>query len=117
MLESARLTTSQLRGDLDVAAKPVDFDHSTLVRLADHAIKLLREFIALNPADRHKMTELLAELEEVIVEFRRKRPPLTFRRETPTLHLVRACAICGVEIGRLADRGSIFPNSFYLSLK
>ena len=64
-----------------MAAKPVDLNYSTLVRLADHASKLLGEFVALDPADRHEMTELLAELEHVIAEFRRLRPPRRFERE------------------------------------
>jgi hypothetical protein len=81
-----------------MAAKPVDLDHSALVRLADHASKLLGEFVALDPADRHEMTELLAELEHVIAEFRRLRPPPAFRKGAPTLRLVRICAICEVEI-------------------
>ena len=89
-----------------MAAKPVDFDYSVLVRLADHASKLLREFTELDdPADRQKMPELLAELEHLIGEFRRLRPPPTlrngpptFRNGPPTLRLVRKCAICGLEI-------------------
>jgi hypothetical protein len=58
-----------------VAAKPVDGDSSALLKLANHASKLLREFTDLEPGQRYRMAELLAELEHVIAEFRRLRPP------------------------------------------
>ena len=64
-----------------MAAKPADFDVSVLVSLADHASKLLLEFTELDdPADSQKMPELLAELEHLIAEFRRLRPPPTFQK-------------------------------------
>jgi hypothetical protein len=82
-----------------VAAKPVDSDHLSIVRLANHASKLARQFIELESIDRYRMVELLAELEHVIAEFRRLRPPPTFRREpAPSLRVVRVCTICELEI-------------------
>jgi hypothetical protein len=80
-----------------VAAKPVDYDESALVRLSNHAVKVVREFIHTHPADRHRLAELHAELDHVVAEFRRLRPPPTFRKE-PALRLVRFCSICQLEI-------------------
>jgi hypothetical protein len=95
---------------LEVAAKPVDDDYSTLVRLANHASKLLREFIAMDPG-LYRTRELLSELEHVIAEFRSLQPPPTLDKE-PALHIVQKCLICKLEIE--ADQESFeTPEAVY----
>jgi hypothetical protein len=98
-----------------VAAKPVDRDHSSLVKLANHASKLLREFIELEPADRHRMTELLAELQNVIAEFRRLRPPPAFRKDHGGLRLIRTCAICRESVNEDEAEHFETPGAVYHS--
>jgi hypothetical protein len=95
-----------------VAAKPVDRDNSALVKLANHASKLLQQFIDLEPSERFKTVELLAELEHVITEFRRLRPPPTFRKDA-NLRLVRTCAICRESILEDADMHFETPGAAY----
>jgi hypothetical protein len=84
-----------------VAAKPVETDSSILVSLAEHAQKVLQEFVGLRSADKHRASELVAELEHVVAEFRRLRPPPPLRGG---LRLMRPpgglphCPICEDEI-------------------
>jgi hypothetical protein len=85
-----------------VAAKPVDGDSSALLKLANHASKLLREFTDLEPGQRYRMAELLAELEHVIAEFRRLRPP-------PDLPQ-RASATNGADVLDLRTRNQRAPR-------
>src|SRR5215469_4731335 len=83
-----------------MAAKPVDPDLLLLADLADHAHKLINEFISLPWAERERATDLLAEIQLVIAEFRRLRPPLPLGsvRAARALRLVTtkpSCEICG----------------------
>ena len=102
-----------------MAAKPVDTDNSILVSLADHAQKILQEFVDLGRDDKSRGVELLAELDHVVAEFRRLRPPPTFR--TPKhLSLVRTsgeetplCIICGKEVDRLSSSFFETPGAAY----
>ena len=77
-----------------MAAKPVDPDLAFLSDLADHAHRLINEFISLSASERERSVDLLFEIQHVLSEFKRLRPPPTFR----TLRLVRhkpCCEICG----------------------
>lgn len=79
-----------------MAAKPIDPDLSFLADLADHAHKLIDEFISLPSSERERATELLYEIQYVISEFKNLRPPPTFAARK--LHLVSpssVCEICG----------------------
>lgn len=80
-----------------MAAKPVDPDRLVLSTLADHAHKLLREFIALPNRELERATELTAEFEHVVAEFKRLRPPPPFKGSRH-LRLAeprpRRCSIC-----------------------
>jgi len=58
-----------------MAAKPVDSDVGVLSALAVHAHKLLNDFISLSLDQRTRAAELVYELERVVAEFRRLRPP------------------------------------------
>lgn len=75
----------------------MDGDFDVLTKLAHHAHHLVNRFIETSNKDRHRAAEMLVELEHVIDEFNRLRPPPLFRKER-ALHLVsdRLCAICGV---------------------
>jgi hypothetical protein len=84
-----------------MAAKPIDTDLTILADLAEHAHKLLHEFVD-RPPTQDRAAELLAELEHVIVEFKRLRPPPTFK---PERHLrpvdpVRLCGVCSRPVDR-----------------
>ena len=78
-----------------MAAKPADPDFTILSNLADHAHKLLREFVDRPLVTQERSAELLAELEYVITEFKRLRPPPTFKAER-RLRLVDSMRLCGV---------------------
>lgn len=80
-----------------MAAKPVDPNPSFLADLADHAHKLIDQFISLPASERERAIELLYEVQFVISEFRRLRPPPTFATARK-LRLVSArpvCEVCG----------------------
>ena len=79
-----------------MVAKPDDpgFNVTFLADLADHADKLLNEFLALPASERGRATDLIAEVQHVIAEFRRLRPPPTVVKRR--LHLVKAGELCGV---------------------
>ena len=92
-------------GDL-VAAKAQESNLGLLSGLADHAHKLLREFVGLPNSKTQRAAELLADLEQVIAEFKRLRPPPTFKRTRP-LQVIpfeesRPCSVCGrpVDLGK-----------------
>jgi len=72
-----------------VATKPIDpsFNIEFLADLADHAHKLINQFLELPASQRERATELLDEVQHVISEFRRLRPPPTFAKSR--LHLVK----------------------------
>jgi hypothetical protein len=85
-----------------MAAKPADPDLTILSNLADHAHKLLHEFVDQPLVTQERGAELLAELEHVILEFKRLRPPPTFKPER-RLHLVdpvRLCSVCSKPVDR-----------------
>lgn len=66
-----------------MAAKPViDPDFALLSNLADHAQRLIKEFVELPREDRQGASELLSELEHVVEEFKRLRPTPIFKRES-----------------------------------
>jgi hypothetical protein len=78
-----------------MAAKPIDPDTRMLVDLARHAQKLLADFIDGPPKSVSEQRKLLAEMEEVVREFRLLLPA-TFARE-PHLRVVGRepmCVIC-----------------------
>ena len=58
-----------------MAAKAQEPDVDLLSSLADHAHKLLLEFVGLSFTQNERSAELLDELEHVIAEFKRLRPP------------------------------------------
>jgi hypothetical protein len=94
-----------LRGT-KVAAKAEEPDFSRLSGLAEHAHKLLQEFVGLPYSQTDRAAELLAELEHVIAEFKRLRPPPTFKA-VHGLRLVpiedsRLCSVCQrpVDLGK-----------------
>ena len=60
-------------------AKSIDRDSEMIVALANHAHGLIAEFVALREHERDRAAELLAQLQSVINEFRRRRPAPTFR--------------------------------------
>jgi hypothetical protein len=62
-----------------MAAKPVGFDTSILQNLADHAHKLLHEFVELPSDEQQRSAELMVEFENVIAEFKRLRPAPVFK--------------------------------------
>ena len=72
-----------------MAAKPQEPDLLFLADLADHAHKLINEFISLPITDRQQSTALLIEIQFVISEFRRLRPPLSLASEPPKLRVLR----------------------------
>lgn len=85
-----------------MAAKPADPDFTILSNLADHVHKLLREFVDRPLVTRERGAELLAELEHVITELERLRPPPTFKFER-RLRLVepeRLCSVCSMPVDR-----------------
>jgi hypothetical protein len=86
-----------------MAAKPADTDFTVLSNLADHAHKLLREFVDQPHVTQERSAELLVELEHVITEFKRLRPPPTFKPER-RLRLVDPVRLCGV-CSKPVDRG------------
>ncbi|HYK64135.1 MAG TPA: hypothetical protein VEY94_04255 [Patescibacteria group bacterium] len=87
-----------------MATKPVDpaFNAEFLADLADHAHKLVDEFLALPAGERERATELISEVQHILSEFRRLRPPPTFAKRR-LLRLVKAeefCAICSGRVDR-----------------
>lgn len=89
-----------------MAAKGQEPDVNLLSDLADHAHKLMREFVELPNSQNDRATELLAELEHVIAEFKRLRPPPTFKgnhklRCIP-IEESRLCSVCHrpVDLGK-----------------
>jgi hypothetical protein len=77
-----------------MAAEAQEPDVRLLSSLADYAHKLMLEFAGLSYTQNDRAAELLAELEHVIAEFKRLRPPPTFKGAR-TLRLIpienRAC--------------------------
>jgi len=87
-----------------MAAKPVESDPTVLSDLAVHAQKLISEFVALPHDARRRATQLLYELEHVVAEFRRLRPPLPFKRSRLRAVGPHICSICDAKIDEgLAD--------------
>src|SRR5215469_3064186 len=89
-----------------MAAKPIDpsFNVEFLADLADHAHKLIDEFLALPASERERATELINEVQHVLAEFRRLRPPPTFAKRH--LRLVRRdefCSICLHAVDRFSE--------------
>lgn len=105
-----------------MAAKPLDPDRLFLSKLADHAHKLLRQFVALSDRELERAAELTAEFEHVIAEFKRLRPPPTFKRSrhlklVETLSL-RQCSICEQHVDLKHDsffqtEGAIYHRACY----
>lgn len=85
-----------------MAAKPADPDFTILSNLADHAHKLLHEFVDRPLVTQERAAELLAELEDVITEFKRLRPPPTFKpeRRLRLVEQVRLCSVCSMPVDR-----------------
>ena len=106
-----------------MAAKPVDPDFSILQNLADHAHKLLQEFVALPHSELERAAELTAEFEHVIAEFKRLRPAPLFKngrnlRLATTLR-PRLCSICERPVNLEYDdffrtEGAIYHHSCYV---
>ena len=78
-----------------MAQKVEEPDREFLADLADHADELITEFIGLPESERERSSVLLYEIQHVISEFRRLRPPPTFKA-VRTLRLVRSDAVCGL---------------------
>jgi hypothetical protein len=78
-----------------VAAKPKDVDRDILVDLSRHATLLLERFLSTGLGSRAQAQELVAELETVVAEFRRRVPPNLFLRTEAAHDSVPAkCSIC-----------------------
>ena len=87
-----------------MAAKPTDTDLALLSDLADYAHRLLGEFTVLPCSEADRATELLSEMEHVIAEFKRLRPPPPLKRGRLFLlsetHAPRRCSICEQPVDR-----------------
>src|SRR5215472_16553347 len=96
---SFRIPPKNRVGGLAMAAKPVDpgFNVEFLADLAYHAHKLINEFLALSANEGERATELIAEIQHIIAEFRRLRPPATFvkKARVRVLRAVEPCGVCG----------------------
>jgi hypothetical protein len=108
-----------------VAADPTETDVALLSDLAGHAHRLLGEFIALPCSEADKATELLNEMEHVIAEFKRLRPPPPLKRgrllRLAETHALRHCSICEQPVDRKMDNyfeteGAIYHCSCYDSV-
>jgi hypothetical protein len=100
-----------------MAAKPKEPDLNFLADLADHAHKLIREFIDLPLSEREHTTELLFEIEHIIAEFKRLRPPPTFGQNR-RLRLVESnpepvCGICFRPVDRSSDAFTETTRTIY----
>jgi hypothetical protein len=62
-----------------MSANSDDRDLGNIIDLVNHAHGLIAEFATLPETDRNRAAELLAQLQSVINEFRRRRPAPTFR--------------------------------------
>lgn len=86
-----------------MAAKPNEPDLSELTTLVDHARLLLKKFVSLPLAEREQARGLVSELEQVIVEFKRRCPP-PLARSRPHLRVIDPgwvpldCSFCALEI-------------------
>jgi hypothetical protein len=108
-----------------MAAKPVGPDFSILQNLADHAHKLVNEFVAVPLNEQQRAGELVIELEHVIAEFRRLRPAPVFKGARQ-LWLAetkkpRLCSICeqGVDLKNrdyFETEGAIYHRACYNSV-
>jgi hypothetical protein len=108
-----------------MAAKPVEPDLSILQNLADHAHKLLHEFVALPHSELDRAAELTAEFEHVIAEFKRLRPAPPFKKRqhlrlAATLK-ARLCSICEQPVNLEYDdffqtEGAIYHHSCYVGI-
>jgi len=100
-----------------MAAKPVDpgFNVEFLADLADHAHKLINEFLALSANEGERATELIAEIQHIIAEFRRLRPPATFvkKARVRVLRAVEPCGVCGRAVDRSAGNFAATEHSVY----
>ena len=78
-----------------MAAKPVDSETGLLSDLAAHAHKLVTEFISPSADQRTRAADLIYELEQVVAEFRRLRPPPALNKST-RLRLIPPprCPLC-----------------------
>jgi hypothetical protein len=107
-----------------MAAKPVDPDRSILHHLADHAHKLLQEYVSLPSDELERAAELTTEFEHVIAEFKRLRPAPLFKRRrdlrlAPKL-TTRLCSICEQPVNLEYDdffqtEGAIYHHSCYVN--
>jgi hypothetical protein len=108
-----------------MAAKPIDPDFSFLQNLADHAHKLLQEFVALPHSERGRAAELTTEFEHVIAEFKRLRPAPLFKKGRH-LRLAdslspRLCSICERPVNLEYDdffrtEGAIYHHACYTGI-
>ena len=104
-----------------MAPKPLDPNLHFLADLADHAHKLIDEFHSLPASERERSMDLLAEVQLVLSEFRRLRPPEPFGsvRTFRTSRMVTArqsCEICGkpVDVGA-ADVARTMSSVYHLA--
>jgi hypothetical protein len=107
-----------------VAAKPTETDFALLSELADHAHKLLGEFVILPCTEADRASELLNEMEQVIAEFKRLRPPPPLKRRR-ILRLAETdapsrCSICERAVDRsqcnfFETEGAIYHCNCYNS--
>ena len=108
-----------------MAAKPSDPDILLLSNLADHAHKLMQEFVALPSSEQERAAELTAELEHVITEFKRLRPAPLFKKPR-RLWLAetvnpRLCSICEQPVhlrnrDHLETEGAIYHRDCYIGI-
>jgi hypothetical protein len=105
-----------------VAAKAREADVDLLSGLANHAHKLMLELVGLSCEQNDRASELLAELEHVIAEFKRLRPPPTFKGARG-LRLVpgdesRPCVVCqqAIDLGKrnyIESEDQVYHRSCY----
>jgi hypothetical protein len=108
-----------------MAAKPVGPDFSILPDLADHAHKLVNEFVALPPDEQLRAAELVAQFEHVIAEFKRLRPAPVFkgvrRLRLAEMAKPRLCSICEQTVdlknqNYFETEGAIYHRACYSSI-
>ena len=70
-----------------MAARPADAK-AVLSGLADYAHKVCSEFANLLAGEDERASQLLGELEQVIVQFKRLRPPPVFTKRVPRVRMI-----------------------------
>jgi hypothetical protein len=112
-------------GNRALAAKPTVTDRTLLSDLADRAHRLLGEFIVVPYTEADRATELLNEMERVIAEFKRLRPPPPLKRgrlvRLAETQAPRNCSICERPVDRkqckcFESEGAIYHSSCYNSV-